>query len=271
MSYFLRLHQHILSFEQSDNYLGVDSRILMQYSNVGITRMTMFYIFLGLFIVASTVHLVFCFIENEKSRRITKCFCMVFLCISVIFSSNGAIKILLPFSCFFALLGDFFMLWQHKKTQLVLSGISFNIEHVLNLTIICLALSYVVPYYVFIVLGLLIVAVTVFGMLKVKNKINAIAFGYFAIHSVLLVFSVLLFIDSLQVTSLYPHKTPWVFCLMVLVGYVLFIISDIILALSKFKFTLKRKHFIIMLPYLVAQSLIFIGLSFSVIRTMLEG
>ena len=67
-----------------------------------------FNILLGLFIVSALLHLYFCFIENEKCRRISKVFVILLLALAVLTKSDN---IFLIIALFCGNIGDIFLLF----------------------------------------------------------------------------------------------------------------------------------------------------------------
>ncbi|MCI7212824.1 MAG: hypothetical protein MR467_01565, partial [Bacillales bacterium] len=63
-----------------------------------------FYVFIGLFLLISIIHLVFCFKEMEKWRKITKPFCVIILAIAIAFASPT--QYLIYIGLLFGVIGD---------------------------------------------------------------------------------------------------------------------------------------------------------------------
>ena len=74
------------------------------------------------------VHLVFCFLEKNRERKITKCFCVV--SIGLIVWALGAKNIFVYFALLFGLLGDLCLIFKDNKKLLVLGMIAFGINHI---------------------------------------------------------------------------------------------------------------------------------------------
>ena len=74
------------------------------------------------------VHLVFCFLEKNRERKITKCFCVV--SIGFIVWALGAKNIFVYFALLFGLLGDLCLIFKDNKKLLVLGMITFGINHI---------------------------------------------------------------------------------------------------------------------------------------------
>ena len=79
-------------------------------------------------LVLIIVHLVFCFLEKNRERKITKCFCIV--SIALIVWVLGAKNIFVYFALLFGLLGDLCLIFKDNKKLLVLGMITFGINHI---------------------------------------------------------------------------------------------------------------------------------------------
>ena len=66
------------------------------------------YVFLGIFFSFSVFHLVVCFFENEKLRKITKIFCLVLLAIAACFLAYR--HPLIYVGAILGAVGDYFLL-----------------------------------------------------------------------------------------------------------------------------------------------------------------
>lgn len=215
------------------------------------------YIFFGLFLLFSIIHLVFCYLENEKWRKLTKCFTTLALGIAAVIAIPQSPLVYL--GVFFGMLGDFCLLKKHKVWPFVGGMVSFLINHILYI-VMFMMLCGPLHYGFYVATGLYVV---LFPLLfyQVGRKIihqRHLAFGgtfYFA-------FLVLDFIWAVIACA----QGNVDFCLLAAFGAACFIISDIFLAYTLFKKNIKRRDFYIMATYLLAQGLIVVGFVFTILK-----
>lgn len=201
-------------------------------------------------------HLICCFFQLEKLRKITKPFCLTPLIGFTIYSftTHPAIYIGLGF----ALLGDIFLIFVDNKKCFVFGTLFFLASHICFFIECTRLLSYRLPPWFYVLIISIIVLLTI-GLFPIsKNIAGRIAicgnsYGLFLI--LMIIMGILLTVDN-------PHIYPG---LLVIFGYVLFIISDSILTVSTFIIDFKRKDFYIMATYLSAVFLIITGLSMVVL------
>lgn len=214
------------------------------------------YVFFGLFVAVSLTHLVFCYLEKELARKITKPFCVLFLTLAVAFTIPRYPLVYL--GLFFGLLGDTFLLKKHKVWPFVGGMVSFLVGHILYI-IQMILIAQPDHYAYFLVMGLYVLLFVVF-MFRPVNKVarmKGLAFGgdvYFAILSLDLIWAIIC-----------CARGHFDYCFLVVLGAICFIISDIYLAYTSFVSNRKRRDFFIMLTYLLAQSLIALGLTFTLL------
>ena len=209
-----------------------------------------FSVFICLYAVSCILHLIFCFLENEKFRKWSKCFCMGLLAIAVFFIAHD--HPLIYISIILGFLGDLFLLKKDNSFYLTLGATSFAAMHGMNMYIICSYLSYSVNWSVFVISLVGLITFLVYGKLT-KRKVNPIvrkgALGYFFLLLFAAIIACLLLIDTLNFGSI-----------LIFSGYLLFLCSDICLVIFNYVHHVKRKHFWVMLTYLSAQTLIYIGM-----------
>ena len=213
--------------------------------------------FLILFGVLSIVQLVFCFMEKDLPRMITKPFCMVALGIFVTLMVPNTP--LIYTGIYLAAVGDIFLLWPKKRINFILGTLSFIAGHICYFVFICKSLSYSIHPAVYIslavVLTILIFALYPLTIRVTRGIIALLGNLYFPLLLIMLAFGILLTVDN-------PNH--WI-GLLVVFGYVLFILSDLILSYTTYVKHVQRKDFYIMLTYLVAEFLIATGLTMAVI------
>lgn len=215
------------------------------------------YVFLGLFLVASILQIIFAFTENQRFRRKEKFACMLTLAIAIIFAVPD--HPLIYIGAFLAMFGDIFVL---RKKTFNLGVISFFLSHlayIFECQFMIIGESNIRWFqHVIFILTYIVVALAMFAIIK-KNKnrttINKIAQSlYFAILSVYIpVFAV-----AMDLVGSYMFLS--------LIGCFVFVISDSILVYTHFVRKFKRYDFYIMLTYLIAEFLIVAGFVLTLIR-----
>jgi len=216
-------------------------------------------VFLVLFIIVSLLHLTFCFLKIEKFRKITKCFCMFFLLGLLISRYPNFNFVWIGLS--FGIVGDFFLLWPKNKTLFTVGAISFFIGHVFYAIQMCLianindvvSILLIVLSFIFCYAIILIVL-----YLKLHPKMKELTLPGLAYMAAL--FTML--IISIIITCKTEYKAEGA---LMIVGYLLFILSDALLFVSKFFKDFNRKDFYIMSTYIAAQFLI----TFSIVNILL--
>lgn len=212
------------------------------------------YVFFALFGAISIVNLYFAFTEKDKYRKITKPFCLTFLIIAAILYKPTSPYIYI--GAIFGLIGDIFFIWPSKKGFFLYGIIAFLIGHIFYLIQIILSLEgnpitnvgYIVSSVIFV-----IVAVCLFPIAKKITK-NIIIATACSIYGPTLI---LLFVASIFLACNNANHIPGV---MASIGYFFFIVSDSTILYTSFvNKGVKRRHFYIMLTYLLAQLLIVLG------------
>lgn len=209
-----------------------------------------FAVFISLYAIACILHLVFCFLEKEKFRMWSKCFCMGFLAIAMFFYAPD--HPLIYTAVILGFFGDLLLLKKNNYFYLTIGAGSFAAMHGINMYIICSYLSYSVNWSVFVISLVGLITFIVYGKLT-KRKVHSVvrkgALGYFFLLLFATIIASLLLIDSPNLGSI-----------MIFVGYLFFLTSDISLVTFNFIHHVKRKHFWVMTTYLIAQTLIYIGM-----------
>ncbi|MGN1294836.1 MAG: lysoplasmalogenase family protein [Bacilli bacterium] len=195
------------------------------------------------------VHLVFCFLEKHKARKITKCFCIA--AIAVIAWILGAKNIFVYFALFFGLLGDLCLIFKDNKKILILGMITFGINHILyyfgalyKINNLHFCFYFIIPLvFVLITLIIYFMGKKYFKDMSIPSSLYASSLGTETL--VMIIF----WIYSYKYFS-YP------LCFLPLIGNVIFISSDLYLAKTLFIKHDKREDFYIMLTYLAGQFLL---------------
>ncbi len=191
-------------------------------------------------------------IKNRKLYMVLKTFPLISLIIGFIICYP--LKPILYLTLIFAFLGDFCLLFKVKR-MFYIGAISFFISHCLFITnyfLIIYSTLNTVPLYLIITVPLLFVFIVLtFGICFYK-KIKIFAF-LTPIYFSGLIINLYLAINALILTN----DLAFLICV---IGYLIFILSDIFIALQKFIKTFKYHDFYIISTYYIAQILISIGL-----------
>lgn len=208
-------------------------------------------IFLVLFFIAAGAHLTFCFMQNEKIRKITKCTIMLMTLLLVI-----AMKEQNPFfyiAICFGLAGDAILLFKDNRKLFIAGSIAFFLVHLCYIVLMSTKMpSYLnwCFYGILICAGYLIVSTVVPYSKKYLKKLaipNAIYMYTLLCEIVMAIFLII--------------GNPSFAAVIVLIGVLLFTASDILLTYTIFSKPLKRENFYIMLSYSLGQIGIILGLA----------
>lgn len=217
-------------------------------------------VLLGLFAVAAVVHLYFCKTEQEKARKISKPFAMIFLV--------PAIMLLVPeypliwMFPLLSLLGDVFLIFKKKHIGYFVTGsVMFFLGHLCNLiqlTIFLFESDTTIPFIAYFIFAISLVLIIRFIFPLTKRFAGKLAL----LANVYMPILVFIGIFSLLVTAAYANSYQG---LLVTLGYIFFVLSDGLLLYSNFIKDVKRSHFYIMSTYFVGELLITLGLSMLVL------
>lgn len=210
-------------------------------------------VFFSLFAIFSVIHLLFCFLEKEKLRKITKPFLLPILGIAMCFWVPQ--YPLIPIACFMSMIGDLFLIWNKKKYLFALGAFFFGVNHVLNMVTQSMTIinSRAPIYYAGIAIATLLVASL--GFIHTSfDWMGIVKFGFSALHIV----NIILAIIGLAMG--YYLGSSLILC-----GYGLCVLSDLILERATFKKDFPRRDFYIMSTYLIGEVLTYCGLAFLVL------
>lgn len=220
---------------------------LFEDCNVG------FFTFIGLFGLVSLVHLFFCFKMIPKWRKITKPFCLFFLGTAFLFLSPTTYLIWI--SCYCSMIGDLFLIRNKEAKFFIIGAIVFAIAHTLNAINQVMMLSYSINIFIYVAVGVLILFIGVISFAtargkKSKREIAAVGSSYACFHILNIVLAILLIVDGQWKSSIY-----------VLIGYIIYVVSDFIVNYVTNKHDINRRDLYIMITYLVGQCGIYFGLA----------
>lgn len=209
------------------------------------------WVFLGAFALTSVLQLIFCFIENETLRKITKPFCVlllaIFACIAV------PTKPLIYIGAFLGCLGDAFLIRNKQKPFFIIGSILFISGHICFLIELTFALSYTVEWYWYlIVVGFLFILMLALYPITRKDFGKIALIGNVYIPT-LLIGALLGVLLARDVPAIWPG-------ILFTAGYIFYLISDTSLIVATFKKDYKRRDFYIMLTYLIGEFLIVFAL-----------
>lgn len=208
-----------------------------------------FYVFISLFYLLMVLHLFFCFKEKEKLRRVTKPFLMLLFSISMIFYVPK--YPLVYISSIFCMIGDILMLYKKNYLCFAFGAFAFAIHHTLNFIQVKSHLSYTLPWYFYFVMLILFGLMVLAGYLFTSHKKHGmLAYGFSFFHVSMLLMSILVICDK-----------KYLYGSLMLSGYILCIVSDLILDYTTHKKDIKRRDFYIMLTYLAGEILLLSSIS----------
>lgn len=217
-------------------------------------------ILFAVFGVYSIVHLVFCFLENEKLRKITKPFCLIILGIAALVAKPDCP--LIYAGAFLGAIGDIFLI-NKKNLLFFLSGTVFFISgHICYFAEIMMLLTSLggmtIEYWFYLILFGILLLLT-FGLYPIDKKLAGVATlaGNFYMP-----FLVVLLISGIVLAV---NVNPSWAGISVAAGYLMFFASDTTLIYTTFVKDVRRRDFYIMLTYLLGEFGIVFGLLSAII------
>ena len=215
------------------------------------------YCFLGLFVLASIVQLVFAFTENQKFRRREKFLCLLTLGLATLFAVPN--EPLLYIGAFLGMLGDILVL---RKKTFNFGALAFFFGHLCYLSE---AIFFIIgtknigyEQYISFIVPFVIIALVIIMFCKKDAKHSTVEAIYQGVYFALLVVYVPVLTLGMSTVGSYMYLS--------LIGAVLFLASDTILVVTHFGYKFKRYDFYIMITYLLAELLIISGLVLTLIR-----
>ena len=203
---------------------------------------------LMLFVAVSITHLVFVFLEKEKGRMISKGLIVFSL---IIFALVSKVKDpLIYLGLIFSLCGDMLLLLKSRKIFFVLGACCFSLTHLMNFIIT----SRYLPdrlnwmYFVLVILvGYLLIEFVRPFIKKTMKKMSYPSLAYLYFVLALIINTTIVFITT--------HNP---YFLVMMIGGLCFLTSDIILTIYRFVNKFKKGNFVLMIFYILGQSLIYI-------------
>ena len=209
------------------------------------------YIILFLFLVSAILDFIYIKKEVPKSRFFSKTLLMPLLLLYYLLSTNKPI-IFLIFALIFSFFGDLFLLFEDKKSFFILGLLSFLIAHLFFFLTFFISSNYFkgAPFHIY----LFLIPYFIYGayLFKyLKPEINKFQF-------IILIYIFIIIIMSFSTIPRYYFVSFKEFIFPFL-GSILFIISDSLLSIKKFKKKIKENSISIMLTYILAQFFIISG------------
>ena len=225
---------------------------MVKFENLNIAS----YVFLGLFILASIIQLIFAFLEKEKYRRIEKPFLLLFLSLFAVVTFPNHPFIYVATIC--GLLGDIFVILKPKRF-LYFGALAFFLGFVFYaLEALLFILNGNVSWIMWVVIGVYYAAMMIFIIFTIGKRLvhknrDLVGLGLY-LSALLTLLPILVY-----TTSQYGHAM-----FLAIIGNVFFIFSDFTIVYTKFVKKFKRYDFYVMLTYLLAQALIVLGFILSI-------
>ena len=213
------------------------------------------YLFLILFIVFSVLHLIASFNDDAEKRKKTKPFLLIWLLLYYVFSTDN-LSVFLVLALFFSWLGDVLLIPKGHK-WFAFGGISFMFSHLFFI----LAYTNNFEFKDLKPVVLVIAGIVYFGTsfkimreLRVSTPKSMIfpMFFYLMCNSTMNMFALMQMMSRKDIGSVVAY-----------IGAVLFFISDCTLFLVRYyknKDIIYKKHFTVMLTYLLGEFLITLGI-----------
>lgn len=210
------------------------------------------YLYLGLFALATGLHLYASATFNKRIRAVSKPVILISLLAFYIHTvPNPSSFVIL--AIVFSWLGDVFLI-PNSVGCFTLGGISFLTSHVFFILAYIEKVNvFVSPWYIYVIFGgfFLIIAILMFiKLLKIMAKALAIpSFGYLLVNGAMNCFAIFRLFAGVSAASI-----------ITVVGAAMFFISDSILFIIRFDKNSKLKsHFPVMIFYCFAELLIVLG------------
>lgn len=215
-----------------------------------------FWIFISLFAAVSVAHLVFCYLMIPFWRKLTKPLCLVLL--------GAAMAFLVPeyplvyVSCWLSTAGDLLLINNKVPKYFIAGAVVFAAAHTLNVISQSNLLSYGIPSYAWVLMAAVVLIAAALGNIthgKRDVAISTVCPAYACFHLFNIVFALMVVIDGKVVGYEF----------MILIGYLVYVVSDMIVNYVTAKRNINRRDFYVMSTYLCGQTLIYLGLALSLL------
>lgn len=207
----------------------------------------------ALFLAVSVLHLIACYRRYPKLRGSTKMFLMPLLCAFYLAYTHD-IRLLVIAALLFGWIGDIFLLVKNNRSCMMLGICAFALGHISYIAAI-LSTYRTHPHVLHVlVTGLLCVIWMVFVCVKLlpyaPKSLKKPGFVYAFLLSVTCLSALYRFLSTSKGNYLIAF-----------IGGLFFILSDTLLTGHQYRKELKHGNFYVMLTYIVAQTLLIIGLT----------
>jgi len=210
------------------------------------------FLYLGIFIISSGIHLFASFKQYKPLRNVTKPIILLSL-LGFYLESVGEPSWFLILALIFSWIGDVLLIPNGTK-WFTAGGISFMISHVFFILAYCEdANVFVLDWYIYVIFGIVFAFLVAFIFKKLKPHLPKALFYpmalYLLINGTMNCFAIFRFFVGVD----YPT-------IVTIIGAFSFFISDATLFFVRFKKDSKIKtHFSVMLTYSIAECLIILG------------
>ena len=221
-------------------------------------------VLLAVFGVYSILHLVFCFLEKEKQRKITKPFCLLILGIAALVAAPA--HPLIYVGAFLGAVGDFFLIKKNNIKWFLIGTAFFIAGHICYYTQINIYLHDMcgvdVPFWVYLLVGVVLIVCT-FALYPATKSLAgpATLAGNFYMPLLLFILATGIFF-AIFLNQVGRVPLPGI---SIAIGYLFFFISDCTLIYTTYVKDIRRRDFPIMLTYLLGEFGIVFGLILAII------
>ncbi len=212
-------------------------------------------IILKSFIGFSLVYLLIILFEKEEIAWFLKPLLLPFLILAVYISERFSTKNILLTALTLSWIGDIILMFADKGELYFIAGlIAFLLSHISYIILFSKQLRIYIKkskiiYWIGVTAIALYLIVMMLILLPSLGDLKAPVFVYALTISIMLLFALKGFLNWQKPASIY-----------ILIGAIIFVASDSILAFDKFYAPLKCSSFLIMVTYLIAQYLIVTGI-----------
>ena len=210
------------------------------------------YVFLGIFIIASVIHLYASLKKDKKLRGWSKIFIVSSLLGWYWVAADKVMPVFL-LALFFSWLGDVLLIPNSMKL-FTAGGISFGVSHILFILTYNKNVNFsLIPLWIIIVAAVVYITAACFVFKGLKNHLPKPLF--YPMFFYLLANGLMNCFALYQLLSVKNTAA-----LIVFIGAALFFCSDSVLFYTRFKKdTIFKNHFVVMLTYIFAEFLIVLG------------
>lgn len=208
------------------------------------------YVFLGLFAGFSIVHLYYSWKDEKKGRAATKPFLLILIALYYAVSCE-TLSLVLLFALLTSWLGDVLLIPQGTK-WFISGGFSFFVSHFLFIAVYVKQIDFAKAPWVWAALLAVVylgIAAVITSKLRqsTPKEMRVAMYGYLIANSAMNVFAFMQMMTELSAGSVVAY-----------IGAVLFFVSDCSLFLVRYyeKPVVFKKHFTVMLTYLLGEFLI---------------